>query len=86
MSNDEYLSRTKAARDTAKNGVDYSPRLGAVCPFCSTPRARVATSLPWDGDCKVRYHICGNADCPLQQLGITIKSVEVDTVAAPAQA
>jgi len=68
------------AIELAAAGVDYSPRYGAVCPLCGTPRARVTGSLPWDGNIKVRYHRCANQECRLARLKVSIKSVEVDNV------
>ena len=67
-----------AAVQRAENGVDFSPRFGAVCPFCGRPNLRVHGSKPWDGDCRIRYHRCHNPGCYLHQIGQTIKSVQVD--------
>jgi len=74
------IAAFEAAVAKAAAGVDYSPRLGAVCPLCRTPRARVTGSLPWEGNIKVRYHRCVSGNCRLHRLRITIKSVEVDNV------
>ncbi|MEJ2691376.1 MAG: hypothetical protein P8130_15830 [Deltaproteobacteria bacterium] len=79
MSNEEYLIRMKEAKEAAGNGVDYSPQFGAVCPFCKTPRAHVRASLPWENNMKIRYHLCANRQCPMQQLNITIKSIQEDS-------
>lgn len=64
--------------DTARSGVDYSPKDGATCPLCKTIRIPVSGSLPWDGDYKVRYHKCNNKKCPISVLGVTVKSIQVN--------
>ncbi|MBU0680117.1 MAG: transcriptional regulator [Proteobacteria bacterium] len=78
MSNDDYLKKLVEAKAQAASGVDYSPRFGAVCPSCATTRAVVTGSLPWDSAIKIRYHRCRNSGCPINQMGISIKSIEVD--------
>jgi len=67
------------AKRQADAGVVYSPQFGAICPACSTYRAKVVNSLPWKDNLKIRYHSCANITCTLHKLNITIKSVEVDT-------
>jgi hypothetical protein len=62
----------------AEAGVDYSPRIGAVCPACGRP-AKIYATRPWDGPTRVRYHHCRNTACLLCALGKSIKSVQVDT-------
>lgn len=59
----------------AENGVDYSPKTGALCPFCDR-KTYVKDTRPWMGDCRVRYHKCTNPTCCLYHLSKTIKSVE----------
>lgn len=66
----------------ARDGVDYSPRSGARCPHCGA-RAKIYKTTPWEGALRVRYHRCHSRGCALAVLGVTIKSVEVDT--APAE-
>ncbi len=79
MNDLKALKELADVTEVAKNGVDYSPKIGAICPSCETPRTPVVGSLPWDGDCKIRYHKCKNPDCPFSVLGITIKSIQVDS-------
>lgn len=64
-----------SAISEAENGVDYSPKTGALCPFCGK-KAYVRDTMPWIGDCRVRYHKCINPACCLYLLSKTIKSVE----------
>ena len=84
MTHEAYEQQLLAAAEAARNGIDYSAQLGAVCPSCQTPHAKVTGSLPWESGTKTRYHKCVNPACPLNKLGITIKSVQVDPVAAKA--
>lgn len=56
-------------------GVDFSARLGALCPCCGR-KAPVYRSMPWEDGLRVRYHRCVNPGCPLAALGGTIKSVQ----------
>lgn len=67
------------AREAAASGVDYSPRLGAICPWCGK-RAKIYKTLPWEDRVRVRYHRCENVACVVGALRLTIKSIEVDTV------
>ncbi len=69
-----------AAVAIARNGVDYSPRLGAVCPSCGTERALVTGCTAWDSGYKVRYHKCRNKVCPMAVANVSIKSIERDYV------
>lgn len=64
----------------ARDGVDYSPRLGASCPACGTIRTKVTHSCRWEDGCKIRYHKCGNGNCPISVANISIKSIEKDYV------
>jgi len=70
------------AMEKARAGVDFRPRLGAVCPFCQTARMKVTTTRPWEGEdgaaFRVRYHRCRNAACPLAMAGTQVKSIETD--------
>lgn len=75
------FSKIVQVQELAAAGVDYSPRHGALCPWCST-KAKIIRTMPWDGDLRVRYHRCQRPGCVLAKLGTTIKSVEVDPVAA----
>lgn len=67
-----------AALARAQNGVDYSPRLGAVCPVCGTEHLPVYKTMPWSGNARVRYHKCPNSACLLGRLGRSVKSIEVE--------
>lgn len=51
--------------------VDYSPRLGAVCPICGQEKCRVCGTSPWSGSVRERWHRC-------QRCEMRFKSVEVD--------
>lgn len=73
------VSRIVMATKEAAAGVDYSSRFGAVCPWCKK-RTKVYKTMSWDGDTRIRYHSCDNIRCVLGSIGISIKSVEVDTV------
>ncbi len=64
------------AQMAAMSGVTYTPRYGACCPWCGR-RTKISTTLPWDGDVRIRYHYCKNKRCPLAVMRISIKSVEV---------
>lgn len=82
------MSRRKVAAaaialaiEKAKAGVDYSPRTGATCPWCGAERMRTVTTRPWEGDARVRFHLCSNPRCLLASLGQRVKSVEVDALA-----
>jgi hypothetical protein len=61
----------------AEQGVDYSPRHGALCPWCGK-RTRVTVTKPWDESTRTRWHRCGNKRCLLAKAGKAIKSVEVE--------
>lgn len=64
----------------AEGGVDFGGR-GALCPCCGR-RAKVVTTRPWESGCRVRYHRCENQGCLLHKLGVTIKSLQQDSIAA----
>ena len=63
------------AINKAESGVDYSPKTGAICPFCEK-KMYVKDTRPWMSNCRVRYHKCINPACCLQHLSKTVKSVE----------
>ncbi|UZP67728.1 ogr/Delta-like zinc finger family protein [Desulfovibrio mangrovi] len=66
----------------AEGGVDYDRQRGmALCPACGK-RAKVVTTRNWDGNVRLRYHKCMNKQCLLYRTGTTIKSIEVDALAA----
>ncbi|SDP85099.1 hypothetical protein [Desulforhopalus singaporensis] len=73
------VGRIAAARQQAQGGVDYSPKNGARCPWCDQ-RAKIYKTTPWEDNVRVRYHRCIEPGCALSSMGVTIKSVEVDTV------
>ncbi|WP_285906846.1 hypothetical protein [Pseudodesulfovibrio pelocollis] len=52
-------------------GVDYSPRMGGVCPVCGAARCRVTNTGAWTGQVRMRNHRC-------RICGLRFKSVEVD--------
>jgi len=61
----------------AAAGVDYTSRRGAICPACGR-RTRVYCTRPWADNIRVRYHKCGNQACLVGNLGLSVKSIEVD--------
>lgn len=67
------------AKEKAHQGVDYSPRLGASCPWCNK-RTKIYKTMPWEDRIRIRYHRCQNTRCVVNQLGLAVKSIEVDTV------
>lgn len=67
-----------AAIAKAQAGVDYSPRMGAVCPCCGVEKLPVRNTLSWSGPVRVRFHLCENKHCLLYKLKQTVKSVELD--------
>lgn len=71
------MKKIVEARQMALQGVDYSPKLGAVCPWCGS-RAIITNTQPWFDNTRVRYHRCGDNICVLSRMGISIKSIEVD--------
>lgn len=64
------------AMEAAKAGVDYTAKDGAVCPFCGKRRIPTYKSMPWDGAVRVRYHHCNNPECPMGEMGGSVKSVQ----------
>lgn len=71
------IKKIEKARQTAMQGVDYSPRSGASCPWCGS-RTRITNTQKWDGDFRIRYHRCEKKGCVLATMGVSIKSIEAD--------
>ncbi len=71
------ISKIVLAKQTAEGGVDFSPRSGALCPWCGK-KTKIYKTGPWEEDTRIRYHRCQDARCTLAAAGITIKSIEVD--------
>lgn len=63
---------------TARAGVTYSARHGAVCPCCGAERLPVSRTMPWSGSVRIRYHRCQNPNCLLCAIGEGIKSLQED--------
>ncbi len=61
----------------AENGVDYSSRYGAICPWCGR-RTMIYKTMPWYNNTRIRYHRCTHLKCILMTMSKTIKSVEID--------
>jgi len=61
----------------AEEGVDYTARRGALCPWCGE-RLRVSDTKPWQGGTRIRYQRCANASCPLCVMDKGVKTVETD--------
>lgn len=74
------LIKIAEARKQGADGVDYSPRLGAICPWCGN-KAKVYKTMPWEDNTRVRYHHCVAAGCAMAMMDYSIKSIEVDQVA-----
>lgn len=73
------IVRIAAAKERGSQGVDYSPRLGAICPWCGK-RAKIVKTLPWEDRTRIRYHRCHTEGCLMATMGNSIKSIEVDHV------
>lgn len=73
------------AKEQAKNGVEYSNRFGAVCPFCGQTHLRTYSTKKWDGRTRVRYHHCQNPKCLLNKFRQSIKSVQLSDADTPEQ-
>ena len=73
------LKKMALARQIAANGVDFSPRTGAPCPWCSR-KTKITKTMPWDENIRIRYHRCQSRKCVLAAMGISIKSIEIDQV------
>ncbi len=83
---EDLIKQIAKAKKTAESGVDFSPRYGAICPWCQNTNLSVYRTLPWEDRTRIRYHRCKHAGCPLCELKITVKSLEEDlsSVAEPA--
>lgn len=73
------MSKIALLKEEAESGVDYSPRVGALCPACKE-KAKIYKTLKWEDNMRIRYHRCQKSGCFICSMGITIKSIEVDTV------
>lgn len=74
----ETVRVVASALHEVKQGVNYSRRLGAVCPVCGTPRAKTIRSMPWADGVKIRYHRCANPGCLVFALQLTFKSIDIE--------
>jgi len=75
--NDAAMALLIKCKQEAQAGVDYSPRDGAICPWCGC-KAKIYRTMPWVGGVRVRYHRCHESGCAMHALNITIKSVQED--------
>lgn len=73
------MTKITLAKQAAESGVDYSPKNGAPCPWCSS-KAKIYKTAPWEDNIRIRYHRCIKPGCPLASLKVTIKSIQVDSV------
>lgn len=73
------LIKIAEARRIGANGIDYSPRLGAVCPWCGN-KTKIVRTMPWEDSTRIRYHLCQTTGCAMAKMGDTIKSIEIDPV------
>lgn len=73
------LTQIAAAKREAENGVDYSPKYGALCPWCNK-KAKITRTAPWDENMRVRYHRCHEHGCVIAKMEISVKSIQIDTV------
>lgn len=71
------ITKIALAKEQAAAGVDYSPRLGGLCPWCGT-KAKIYKTNPWEDNMRIRYHRCTQKGCVLAAMEITIKSLEID--------
>lgn len=62
--------------ESARAGVVFDAREGAVCPSCGATRLRAYRVMPWEGGIRIRYHKCGNPECVLGAIGEGIKSLQ----------
>lgn len=62
----------------AESGVDYI-KGHAICPACGS-RLYVKTTRPWEGNTRIRYHICKAEHCGLAAIAQHIKSIETRVV------
>lgn len=75
MTNENLLAR---AKNIAQSGVDYTPRHGAICPWCGTTKLPITRTMKWEGQTRTRYHKCPTPSCIIAKLEIGIKSIEED--------
>ncbi len=75
--NQVALGKIAKAKQLAENGVDYSAKHGALCPWCNK-KTRIYRTMPWDGQVRVRYHKCERNGCVVHTLRVSIKSIQVD--------
>lgn len=61
------------AIEAAKVGIDYRKGEGAFCPFC---RERLRTYRTIGGRPTIRYCRCTNTGCPMNEMEISIKTVQ----------
>lgn len=71
------VTQIVAAKREAENGVEYSPKLGALCPWCSQ-KTKITRTEAWDENIRIRYHKCHRPGCVIAKLKISVKSIEVD--------
>ena len=71
--------RLIASHKIAAGGVNYSPRQGALCPWCNN-KTKIVSTRPWEDNTRIRYHRCLNTKCPISSGQVNIKSIEVDLV------
>jgi hypothetical protein len=62
--------------ESARAGVMYDARDGAVCPCCGAAMLRVYKTMPLQDGVRIRYHKCDNPECVLCALSEGIKSLE----------
>lgn len=79
MKNSATIVKIAEARDRAAAGVDFSPRTGAICPWCGK-KSKIYKTMPWEDATRIRYHQCDNGRCVIASLRVSIKSIEVDMV------
>ncbi len=77
MSKGTLVSKIALAKKKAEDGVDYTSRFGAKCPWCET-KTKVLTTRPWADDMRIRYHKCTKSGCLIANMGLSIKSIEID--------
>ena len=72
---DELKRRIITIINSARAGVVYTSRYGAICPGCKR-RALVYKSEPWEGNVRIRHHKCTTSGCVVAETIGTVKSVE----------
>lgn len=61
MVQDVVIDKVALAIRSARDGIEYDAKNGAICPYCGK-RARVTHKVWFDRSCK-RYHKCKNPKC-----------------------